>query len=171
VSSASDDVQEELTRRHKAAARTIVGLIVATIVLAVVAFLGRDYFRQKPNPSIDVATRITIFILGIGSIAWRRTKFSALRLQDIAALQGSSGLISTLEKTTLQVAMIAAAIVGIGFIATVLTGNEFYTYAGALIGLVVLLLSYPTKSSWIKTVARFTENSNVPPPPPSDLSS
>lgn len=106
----------------------------------------------------------------MGSIVWRRTKFSATRLQDIAALAGASGLISTLEKTTIQVAMMAAVIVIIGFIATVLTGNEFYTYAGVLIGLVVLLISYPTKSSWLKTVARFTENPNTPPLPPADLS-
>ena len=88
--------------------------------------------------------------LGNWSIVWRRTKFSALRLKDIAGLQGATGLIGTLEKTTLQVALIAATIVAVGFIATVLTGNEFYTYAGRLIGLVVLLISYPTRSSWTK---------------------
>lgn len=155
-----DQILAELTRRHKAAATTVAGLVVATILLAVVAYLGRDYFRQNPNPSLDIAARITILILGLGSIAWRRTKFSTLRLQDIGALRGPSGLISTLEKTTLQLAMIAAAIVAIGFVCTLLTGNEFYTYTGGAIGLVVLLYCYPTKTSWVKTVQRFAENPN-----------
>lgn len=170
MSSSGENVQAELARRHKAAATTVTGLIVATILISVIAYLGRDYFRQEPNQSIDVAARITILILGMGSIVWRRTKFSPTRLQDIAGLAGPTGLIGTLEKTTIQVAMIAAAIVVIGFVATVLTGNEFYTYAGGLIGLVVLLISYPTKSSWTKTVARFTQDSNIPPLPPADLS-
>ena len=145
------------------------GIAVATVLIALIAYLGRDRFRQDPNKSIDVAVRIIIFVLGMGSIVWRRTKFSGARLQDIAALAGATGLISTLEKTTIQVSLMAAVIVIIGFIATVLTGNEFYTYAGALIGLVVLLISYPTKSSWMKTVAKFTENPNTPPLPPADL--
>ena len=170
MSSSSENVQAELARRHKAAATTVIGLVVATILISLIAYLGRGYFRQEPNQSLDVATRITILILGLGSIVWRRTKFAPARLQDIAGLSGPTGLIGTLEKTTIQVAMIAAAIVVIGFIATVLTGNEFYTYAGCLIGLVVLLISYPTRSSWIKTVARFTENPNTPPLPPADLS-
>lgn len=169
MSSSSEDVQTELVRRHKAAATTVTGLMVATILMSVIVYLGRDYFRQEPNQSIDVAARITILILGMGSIVWRRTKFSPTRLQDIAGLLGATGLIGTLVKTTIQVAMIAAAIVAIGFIATVLTGNEFYTYAGGLIGLVVLMISYPTKSSWIKTVARFAQNPNTPPLPPADL--
>jgi hypothetical protein len=91
-----------------------------------------------------------------------------MRLQDIGALQGAQGLIRTLEKTTLQLALIAAAVVAIGFITTLLTGNEFYTYTGGAVGLVVLAYCYPTKRSWLRTVQRFAEN-QAPPPPPSDL--
>ena len=168
LSSSTENWQAELARRHKAAATTVAGLIVGTILLTLVAYLGREYFRQQPNPSLDIASRITILILGLGSIAWRRTKFATLRLQDIGALQGAAGLTRTLEKTTLQLALIAAAVVVIGFISTLLTGNEFYTYTGGAVGLVVLLYCYPTKRSWIRTVQRFAENQG-PPPPPSDL--
>jgi hypothetical protein len=57
--------------------------------------------------------------------------------------------------------MIAAAIVAIGFVCTLLTGNEFYTYTGGAIGLVVLVYCYPTKKSWIRTVQRFTESPDI----------
>ena len=168
LSSSTENWQAELARRHKAAVTTVAGLIVGTILLSVVAYLGREYFRQQSNPSLDIASRITILILGLGSIAWRRTKFATLRLQDIGALQGAAGLTRTLEKTTLQLALIAAAVVVIGFISTLLTGNEFYTYTGGAVGLVVLLYCYPTKRSWIRTVQRFAGDPG-PPPPPSDL--
>lgn len=165
LSSSTENWQAELTRRHKAVATTVAGLIVGTVLLSVVAFLGRKYFRQQPNPSLDIAARITILIFGLGSIAWRRTKFSTLRLQDIGALQGARGLIRTLEKTTVQLALIAAATVGLGFITTLLTGNEFYSYTGGAVGLVVLLYCYPTKRSWIRTVEQFAEKQGPPPPP------
>jgi hypothetical protein len=159
----SQDAQTELSRRHKAAATTVGGLLIATILLSVVAYLGKPYFRQQANPPLDIAVRIVILVLGLGSIVWRRTKFSTLRLQDIASLQGVVGLLSTLEKTTIQIAMLAAAIAGIGFIATLLTGNDLYTYWAGAIAVVVLLYCYPTKSSWLRTVYRFSDRPNESP--------
>lgn len=153
----SQEAQAELAGRHKAAAKTVVGLLIATILLSIIAFLGKSYFRQQANPSLDVAVRIVILVMGLGSIAWRRTKFATMRLQDIASLQGVPGLVSTLEKTTVQIAFLAAAIAAIGFGATLLTGNDLYTYWAGAIAIVVLAYCYPTKSSWLRTVYRFTD--------------
>ena len=44
MSSSGENVQAELARRHKAAATAVTGLIVATILISVIAYLGRDYF-------------------------------------------------------------------------------------------------------------------------------
>jgi hypothetical protein len=152
---ASGQVQAELDRRHKAAATTVAGLLIATVFLSVVSFIGKEFFRQQENPPLDMTLRITIFVLGLGSIAWRRTKFSTMRLKDIGALQGASGLLSTLERTTLQIALLAAAIAAIGFIATLLTGNDFYTYGAGSVAVAVLLYCYPTKISWSRTIQLF----------------
>ena len=157
----SGNPQSELARRHRAAATTVAGLVIATILLSIVAFLGKNYLHQQNNPSLDIAVRITILVLGLGSVVWRRTKFATMRLRDIGALQGADGLLRTLEKTTLQLAFLAAAIAGIGFITTLLTGNDLYTYWAAAIALVVLVYCYPTKSSWSRTVARFSEDSTT----------
>lgn len=158
MESNSPEAQAELARRHKAAARTVVGLIIATVLLSVVAFVTRPYLpEQPPNPPLDKAVRIVVLILGLGAIAWRRTKFSTIRLQAITGLAGPSGLIRTLEKTTLQIALIAVAIAVIGFITTLVLGNELYTYWSGAIALVVLVYGYPTKSSWGRTLQRFTE--------------
>jgi hypothetical protein len=157
----SPEAQAELTRRHKAAATTVLGLLVATVLLSVLAFLGRPYFTERPNPPLDIAVRIVILILGLGAIVWRRTKFQPMRLQDIVGLAGVTGLLKTLEKTTLQIAILGAAIAAIGFISTLMTGNERYSYWSGAISVVVFIYCYPTKSSWLRALYRFTESKPV----------
>jgi peptidoglycan/LPS O-acetylase OafA/YrhL len=154
----SDSVQSELIRRHKAVSATIIGLLVGTVLLCIIAYLGKGYFRQDPNPTLYTALRITILILGLGAVTLRRTRFSTMRLQDIAGLKGASGLLDTLEKTTLEVALIGAAIAVLGFAATVMTGNDFYSYWAGVVAVAVLAYSYPTKSSWQRTLRQFLIN-------------
>jgi peptidoglycan/LPS O-acetylase OafA/YrhL len=165
----SENIQTELTRRHKTAANTVIVLIVATALLSLVAFLGKGYFRHSQNPSLDIAVRITILIFGLGAVVLRRTRFAAMRLQDITALNGPTGLLQTLEKTTLQIALLGSVIAVIGFVATLLTGNDFYTYGACLVGLAVLLYVYPTRKSWDRTMRQFgtendqnSENNSIP---------
>ncbi|HZI59885.1 MAG TPA: hypothetical protein VFD62_04185 [Pyrinomonadaceae bacterium] len=166
----SQDAQDELTRRHKAAATTVLGLIVATILLSIVAYLAKPYFSELESRPIDWAFLILVLMLGLGAVAWRRTKFAPARLQDIAGLYGVSGLVKTFEKTTLQLAILAAGIAVIGFVATLMTGQEFYTYRASAIAILVLAYSYPTKSSWIRAIERYTakpEEPETPEPPTS----
>lgn len=160
----SETFQTELVARHKAISATVIGLLIGTLLLSAIAYFGKGYFRQVSNPSLDIAVRITILIFGLGAVALRRTRFAAMRLQDIAGLSGASGLIQTLEKTTLQVALLGSAIAVIGFVATVMTGNDFYAYGAGLVAVAVLLYSYPTRTSWERTVRKFlSENDKTAP--------
>jgi hypothetical protein len=150
----SSDIQAELIRRHRAAALTVRALIALTVLLSLVAFLGRNHFRHEENETLDRVLRITILVFGLGSVVLRRRTLSVTRLQDIAALNGLSGLLSTLASTTVQVALLGAAMAIFGFIATVMTGNEFYSYGAGLVGFVVLIYCYPTRSSWTQIVQK-----------------
>jgi hypothetical protein len=76
-------------------------------------------------------------------------------LQDLVALKGVSGLLGMLSATTFQVALLGMAMSTFGFIVSLITGNEFYTYGAGVVGFVVLLYGYPVKSSWEKVVLRF----------------
>ncbi|HWF87442.1 MAG TPA: hypothetical protein VN659_01360 [Pyrinomonadaceae bacterium] len=152
----SPEAQAELTRRHKSAATTVVGLLIATLLLSVVAFLSDAYLVDKPNPLLDIGVRIVILMLGLGAVVWRRTKFQPMRLQDIAGLGGVTALIKTLEKTTVQLALLGAAIAVTGFVATLMTGNERYSYWAGAIAVVVFIYAYPTKTSWLRALYRFT---------------
>ncbi|HET9480009.1 MAG TPA: hypothetical protein VFO72_11720 [Pyrinomonadaceae bacterium] len=154
----SPEAQAELARRHKAAATTVAGLLIGVVLLSILTFVARPYLVEKPpNWPLDYATRLLVLFFGLGAIVWRRNRFSAMRLRDIFGLSGVSGLIKTLEKTTIQLALLAAAIAVIGFIVTVIQGNELYTYWSCAIAAVVLIYCYPTKSSWLKTVSYFAE--------------
>jgi len=157
LDSTSPEAQAELARRHKAAATTVLGLLVATVLLSVLAFLARPYFSERPNSLIDIAVRIVILTLGLGAVVWRRTKFQTMRLQDIAGLAGVSGLLKTLEKTTIQLALFGAAIALIWFVTTLMTGNERYTYWTGAIAVIVFIYCYPTKQSWLRALYRFTD--------------
>ena len=150
----------ELARRHKSTTTTVLSLLVAVILLAVMAFVSKRFLTQHINPSLDIAVRVSILIFGLGAITWRRTKFAAMRLQDIGGLKGVSGLLITLQRTTIQVALIGAVIGCIGFAATLLTGNEFYTYVAAVVGAVVILYAYPVRSAWERAVQRFAPSSD-----------
>jgi hypothetical protein len=136
----------------------VLGLLVATVLLSVLAFLAKPYFTERPNVVLDMAVRIVILVLGLGAVVWRRTKFQTMRLQDIAGLAGVTGLLKTLEKTTIQLALLGAGIATIGFIATLMTGNPRYTYWAGAIAVIVFVYCYPTKQSWLRALYRFTEN-------------
>lgn len=153
----SPEVQAELARRHKSAATTVLALLIASVLLSVVAFLARPYLIEKPNPPLDVAHSILILMLGFGVVAWRRTKFAARRLQNIVGLAGVSGLLRTLEQTTIQIALFSAAITGIGLISTLVTGIDLYTYRASAISVILFIYGYPLKSSWLGAIARFTK--------------
>jgi hypothetical protein len=157
------NVREELNRRHKAVGVTIAGLLIATVLLSIVAFLARPYFRQQIDSSIDLAVRLVVFVLGAGSIVWRRTKFATMRLQDIGSLQGALGVLKTLERTTIQVALLAVAVAASGFIATLMTGNPLYTYWSAVISIILLIYHYPRRASWTNAVLKFASDLNPSP--------
>jgi hypothetical protein len=152
----SASVQAELTRRHKSTTTTVISLLVAVVFLCVLAIVSQKFLTQRNNPSLDIAVRVSILIFGLGAIALRRTQFAKMRLQDIAGLQGASGLLITLQRTTLRVAMIGIAIAIIGFISTLATGTPLYTYQAGVVAAAVLLYCYPVRRSWEQAVQRFS---------------
>ncbi len=158
----STSVQPELVQRHKATARTVRALLIAVVLLCVLAFVSKKFLTEQTNPSLHMAVLITILILGLGAIAFRRTRFATMRLQDIAALRGASGLLITLQRTTLQIALIGATAAAVGFAATLLTGEDSYTYRAGLVAVAVLLYCYPVRSSWERAVERFSPDQNGP---------
>lgn len=152
----SADVLSELNRRHKSTSTTILSLLVAVVLLCVLAFVSQKFLTPSSNSSLDMAVRLSILILGLGAIALRRTKFAKMRLQDIAALQGPTGLLITLQRTTQLVALIGISVAVIGFVSTLVTGTAVYTYQAGIVAAAVLLYGYPVRSAWEQAVRRYS---------------
>lgn len=140
------------------------GLFTLTLLLSAVAYASERFMVQRNNPALDMTWRIVVPILGLGAVAWRRTKFSAIRLQDILALQGVSGLLATLERTTMQVALLGGAIAVLGFMVTLLTGQFFYMLGAGIIALAVLLYCYPRRSAWERLLKSIEETGEADDP-------
>ena len=158
----SADVQAELIRRHKSTATTVLSLLVAVILLSILAFVSQKFLLPRTSSLLDMTFRIIVPILGLGAIALRRTRLAKMRLQDIAELRGASGLLATLQKTALLMAIIGIAVALIGFVSTLMTGQVWYTYTAAVVAAAILLFyGYPLRPSWEQAVRQYspTENS------------
>lgn len=144
--------QDELTRRHGAARLAVVGMLVFTLLLVAFALTGLFALPPSRNPALEGALRIAIVFFGLGAIALRRTRFAPARLQDIAGLRGASGLLETLQKTTVYVALIGGAIALMGFAITLMTGSGTDMIWLGIIAAAVLLYAYPRRGAWARVV-------------------
>lgn len=140
--------QGELERRHSAAARVVLAVLVFTALLMGLALAGVFAEAIRFNPTAAGALRFVIIFLGVGAIVYRRTKFSAMRLQDIGALRGPSGLLRTLETTTVMVALIGGLIALLGFVISVMTGFGTDMLYFGVVAIAVLLYCYPRRAAW-----------------------
>lgn len=148
------NAQSELVRRHRVAAMIVRAFIVLTVALIAVALTGRSpsIGQGNPDPTMVWFLRITIVILGMGAVTLRRTRFTPMRLQDIAALRGISGLLQTLQNTTIQVALLGGLIAILGFVLMMLTGVVDNMVFIGIAALAVLLYCYPRRAAWQRVV-------------------
>ena len=155
MSQTSPSTNEELARRHRAAAMVVGAMLGLTVALVAAAFVAGDSLYRPADRSIPMALFIAILIFALGSFVLRRTRFQTARLQDIAALRGISGLLETLQKTTIQVAFIGGAIALMGFVATITAqdnGREWHMARAGAVAAIVLLSAYPRRSAWQRLV-------------------
>ncbi len=153
------EIQHELDRRHRSATIVVLFFLALDVVLVVMAYLGAKQIFRPANPQIAFGIWLVILICGLGVFVLRRTRFSAMRLKDIAAVKGVSALLQTLQGTTIQVASIGGAIGLMGFMITIITGDWTNMLRAAGVSLIVLIYCYPLKSAWQRTVRQL-----APPP-------
>ena len=147
-----ESAQGELERRHAAAVRIVAGVGVFTLLLVVLALSGALSGAVRFDPTTANSLRFAIVFLGVGAVVFRRTRFSAMRLQDVGALRGAAGLLATLQATTVIVALVAALIAVLGFVISIMTGaGTDMLYMGVIAG-AVILYCYPRRAAWAAVV-------------------
>ena len=134
----------------------VLGFLILDIVLLATAYLGADRLYRPRDPSLGMGLWIAILVFGLGAFVLRRTKFAAMRLKDIAALKGMSGLLKTLQDTTVQVACIGGAIGLMGFMLVILSGDWTFTLRAIGVSVIVLIYGYPFRSAWERVARQLT---------------
>lgn len=146
----------ELSQRHRTATIFVVGFVVLNFVLLIVAYLAAEKMVRTGDPSIIMALWIAILVFGLGAFVLRRTRFAAMRLKDIAALRGTSGLLKTLQDTTIQLAFLGGAIAVMGFVWAMLTRDWTNMLRAAGVSVIVLIYGYPFRSAWERVVRQLS---------------
>lgn len=170
MAQASSGIQDELVRRHRASVRAVAAALGFSSLLLLVAAvrwaasgtrtlgnlldetLGRATPERAHDPVVTITLWFGVAFLALGAIYFRRAKFSPLRLQAVAGLRGASGLLKTLQQTTVRVALVGAAIGALGFASTLLTGLFGDMMRAWLISAVVLGYAYPRRGAWRRVV-------------------
>ena len=151
----------ELSRRHRTATIFIVGFLALDLALLVLAYFAAEKLFRPNDPSLIMGLWIAILVFGLGAFVLRRTRFAAMKLKDIAALKGMSGLLKSLHDTTLQIAFIGGAIALMGFIVTILTGDWTSMLRAAGVSAIVLIYGYPFRSAWERVARQLSDYSQV----------
>ena len=157
MTSNSQNVQDELSRRYRKASMVVVGFLVLDVVLVVISFLASNSLYRAGDPSIIMGLWIAILVFGLGAFVIRRTNFAAMRLTDIAAVKGVSALLKTLQDTTIRVAAIGGAIALMGFVIMILTGEWTHMLRAGGVAAIVLIYSYPFRGAWQRVVTQLAE--------------
>ena len=152
----------ELERRHWAAANAVKLAGVFTLLLVLIALFGVLSGAVRFNPTAANTLRFTIIFLAVGSIVFRRTRFSAMRLRGIGVLRGTTGLLDTLQTTTVIVAGIAALIAVLGLLISVMTGAGTDMLYFGVIAAVVLFYAYPRRAAWDAVVRALADGAADP---------
>ena len=139
----------------------VVGFLVLDLGLLVLAYFAAEKLFRPNDPSLIMGLWIAILVFGLGAFVLRRTRFAAMRLKDIAALKGMSGLLKSLHDTTIQIAFIGGAIALMGFIVTILTGDWTSMLRAAGVSVIVLIYGFPFRSAWERVARRLSEYSRV----------
>ena len=139
----------------------VVGFLALDLVLLLLAYFAAEKLFRPNDPSLIMGLWIAILVFGLGAFVLRRTRFAAMRLKDIAALKGMSGLLKSLHDTTIQIAFIGGAIALMGFIVTILTGDWTSMLRAAGVSAIVLVYGYPFRSAWERVARQLADYSQV----------
>ena len=159
---AAASIHDELNSRHRAATTVVAIFFALDVVLLAIAYFAATRIYRPADPKIAMGLWLVILFCGLGVFVLRRTRFSSMRLQDLAAVKGISALLATLQGTTIQIASIGGAIGLMGFIITIITGDWSNMLRAAGVSVIVLFYCFPFKSAWERIVRQLAPADSIP---------
>lgn len=145
--------QSELDARHRVSALAIGVAIAITVALTIFSLLGGEAIYRPAGPRLPFTLWIVIMVCGLGAFVYRRFMLAGDRLRDIGILRGTSGLLRSLQSTTMQLALLGITIALLGFVIMIATGNKYDMVRAGAVAVIVLIYSFPQKGAWQRVVS------------------
>jgi hypothetical protein len=152
-------IQSRVAEAHRKA-KVIVLLLAASIIVYTVAGLLLVNARQPRviRSQVPIPFYVAAVFLALGSIALHRAQLRRLRLEVVAGLRGTVGLVNHF----LQVAVVSAVlaeIIGVLALAVVFFGGDQNDVIRlGVVGLAVTLYAYPRRGAWQQAVDYYAAN-------------
>lgn len=142
----------ELEKHYRKTVFIVIGQIFTTVIFIIAAWLAASDRAAPPSAESFLALWMVVLFLAAGTFVLRRILFGWERLKNITLLKGFSGLIKTLQINAIILNAAAEAVVVLGFLISIFSGNGFDAIRAGLVALVIFLLNFPRRSVWEKIV-------------------
>jgi len=142
-------------KRYRATQITVISAILVTTGILIVSLTTPGIFSgtDSPDPTLAIALRISIAMFAIGIIVFRRVRLQPARLRDIYGIQGMTGLLGSLQTTTVILAALCEAIALMGFGLAYYAGDLLSVRFASIIALALLAFyTYPRRPVWQRIV-------------------
>lgn len=144
------DVRAEVDAKYKVAAAIVSAQLISSLMIFAIGWVVADPAKYSGASSdLTVFWVLIIFIAG-GSLLLRRLLNSWDRLRSAKLLKGNSGVLATLQRNSILLAAMADAIVVLGFVVALMSGDKFDLVRAALVGVILFAVNFPRKSNWYR---------------------
>lgn len=144
--------QTELEARYRLTSTIMLAAIVIAAGLTGFGYLWGEAWARVGSSRMPFTLWIVIMVIGLGAFVYRRFMFAGDRLRDIGILRGPSGLLQSLQSTTIQLALGGTVIALLGFAILLSSGNRYDMLRAGAVALIVLVYCFPQKSAWNRVV-------------------
>lgn len=146
--------QVAAAQRNAAMIVVAVGFSIGIYVAIGLILLGRGA-PSAPSSDYKMQLLIAAGMLAFASVAYRRAQFGRTRLEVVATLRGTQGLLRHFTLTTIIAAAIAEVVGVLALVIAFFGGGQLDILVVGLVGMFVAFSSYPRRAAWQQTAAYF----------------
>jgi hypothetical protein len=139
-------------------------LVVVALGASVVLYLVIGRVITPPRPAIDAAPwgqafYLAALMIGLAVVAVRRLMLSRSRL-SLAAKRGTNAVFGSLGTSSIIGAALGDVVGILGLVAYLMIGDPDYSWRLGVVGLLLIIYSFPRRGEWARAVSEATKDSN-----------
>jgi len=152
----SDENLTELSKRYRMTVFIVLAQIFVVFLLLLISLFAGVKATSNLTEQDFTTLWVGVLFIAVGSFILRRMFFNWERLKNIAVLKGVSGLLKTLQRNSVILALFGLIVGIIGFLIATFSGNGLDMFRTGIIAFVVFLINFPRKKIW-KTIVSNVE--------------